>query len=265
MTFPLVFPSGVADGQTIFADEYEQLDVDHSKAINGVDGDVAAGALEFSDCDLTGTSSINISGPIETTDDVTAENVTATATLNTDELFASGAASFGSTVEVSGVLTVLDAVVVSSGTERIEADRIIVNRVLCESPGTQTIDTATATTLAVNFIADDTWVITLLNGADPTAAAVLSTVGAFTDTNGTAHLQLKPGSKVSILFKAGAGQVGGIGLHPNVFPASVIGLSPAELAGPQHGANDWMRVDLVNIGTAATPKYSATLTMGTTP
>ena len=67
MTFPLVWTSGVANGQTIPGSEFEQLDEDHSKSINGVDGDTVNGHIEFTDVELTGTSSINCTGNIVTT------------------------------------------------------------------------------------------------------------------------------------------------------------------------------------------------------
>lgn len=258
MTFPLVFPSGVADGQTIFADEYEQLDVDHSKAINGVDGDVAAGALEFSDCDLTGTSSINISGAIETSADVTAENLY----IGQDAFVDGNLEVHGNELIVNNDLSV--------GVSAF-APYLFTRRIIPISGGTQTIDTSTAAVLALDFTQHRDWLITLNNGADPTLPAVLATTTTLVDTHADSWREVPPKMKFTITFIAGAAQVGGIGLSPTaaVFPASFHGITKADRVGPRSGANgvgggtnDWMRVELENVGTTGTPRYACSMTMG---
>lgn len=264
MTFPREFPLGVPVGTVLTSPTVESMDINISKSINGVDGDTVAGAVIFTGSTLGGSSTVN------TTGDVTCDELTANGVANfNDDFFCVGDAAFGANCEISGILTVGDAIIVSGGTNRIETDRVIVNRVICTSPGTQSIDCSTGTVLALNFIADDTWVVTLSDSSDPTSCAILTTTCTLVDTNGTAHLQLKPGSKCSILFKAAAGQTGGIGLTPGIFPASFRGISDADMMGPRTGGatgfdgeEDWIRIDLVNIGTAAAPVYSCTLTMG---
>lgn len=256
MTFPLVWTSGVANGQVIPGSEFEQLDEDHAKAINGVDGDVAAGALEFSDCDLTGTSSVDITGPITTTQDVSCAN-----------LYASQDA------EVQGNLVVQgnDLQVVNDITVGVSAfiPYLFTRRILPISGGTQTIDTSTGTVLALDFTQHRDWLITLNNGAASTQPAVLATVATLVDTHADSWRKVEPKMKFTITFVAGAAQAGGIGLSTGVLPASFHGLTVADLVGPRSGAatgtggaNDWMRIELENIGTAGTPRYACSMTMG---
>lgn len=258
MTFPRIWPAGVAAAQELAPLEFETLDIDHTKAINGVDGDVVAGPLEFSDCDLTGTSSIDITGSIATT---TTVDVGTTLTV-VDEAFLNY-------LEVAG--NALFNGNLSLPTTGVDARTVLADRVVPRTIGTQTIETDTAEVLALDFTLHDTFVITLDNAGDPTAPAVLATVATLTDTSGTAELQVKPGAKLSITFKAGSTQTGGIGISSlaGVFPASFHGISKADLVGPRSGAlgvgggtNDWMRLELENIGTTGTPKYACKMTMG---
>ena len=258
MTFPLVWTSGVANGQVIPGSEFEQLDEDHSKAINGVDGDVAAGALEFSDCDLTGTSSVDITGPITTTQDVSCAN-----------LYVSQDA------EVQGNLVVQgnELQVVNDLSVGVSAfiPYLFTRRIIPISGGTQTIDTSTGTVLALDFTQHRDWLITLNNGANAALPAVLATISTLVDTHADSWRKVEPKMKFTITFVAGAAQAGGIGISPSiaVFPSSFHGLTKADLVGPRSGANgvggganDWMRIELENIGTAGTPRYACSMTMG---
>jgi hypothetical protein len=263
MSYTRQYPGGVPVGQVISSGNFEYWDISISTAIDGTGGGVYDGPVILTNTALTDDSYVDITG------DVACANVTASVSVNTVDLFVSDDAAFGDDVEISGILTVLDAILVTSGSNRIEADRILVNRILCASPGTQSIDCSTGTQLALNFITDDTWEITLSDSSDPTTCAILSTTVLLTDTSGTANLRVKHGSKITITFRAATGQIGGIGLSPGIFPASFLGIRAADLIGPRTGeisesggASDWIRMELENIGTETAPLYSVAITMG---
>lgn len=244
MTFPREFPLGVPALQVISPTNFENWDIRISQAVDGTGGGVYAGAIELTGALLSGTSAIDTDGNLTTTGDVTAANFIGTQTVSSDEVVA--VASFATTS--------------------------LPYRTSPRAVGSQTIDTSTGAVLALDFTTRDTWEITLNNGADPNEPAVLGTTATLTDTAGVGDpAEVKPGMKITVTFKAGAAQVGGIGISPSatVFPASFHGLTKADLVGPRSGANgvgggtnDWMRLELENIGTAATPKYACKMTMG---
>ena len=252
MTFPLVWTSGVANGQTIPGSEFEQLDEDHSKSINGVDGDTVNGHIEFTDVELTGTSSINCTGNIVTTGDITCE------ALNVDDVV------IGTSLSVPGFLAN------TITCQYVNSTISTAWRHQPENVGTQSIDCSTGTVLALNFLQYDHWIITLSDSSDPTTCAILTTVATLVDTSGGfPEVRVKPGAEYSITFKAAAGQIGGIGLSTGVFPARFRGLSAADLLGPRTGQvtetdgdEDWIRIDLINTGTTTAPIYSCSVTMG---
>lgn len=238
MTFPREYPLGVPAMQVITSTNFDNWDIRISKAINGVDGDTIAGAIEFENVTLTTNSAIDTDGNIVTTGDITGANIVGTQTIVGDDV-------------VAGSLFSTHA----------QPYRTVPRGV-----GSQTIDTSTGTVLALNFTTRDTWEIVLDNGADPAIVAALGTTATLVDTVGSPGDpgEVLPGAKISITFRAGAAQTGGIGISPSatVFPASFHGITKADLVGPRTGVNDWIRLELENIGTAATPKYACKITMG---
>lgn len=245
MTFPREYPLGVPSLQVISSQNFENWDVRISKAINGVDGDTIAGAVEFESALLTTNSAINTDGYIVTTGDVTAANVIGTQSVTSDSVVAESALATES-----------------------KAYRTVPRGI-----GAQTIDTSTGAVLALNFTTRDHWLITLENGADPAVPAVLATVATLIDTVASPGDpgEVLPMAKISIEFRASSSQTGGIGISSSatVFPASFHGLTKADLVGPRSGANtglggenDWIRIELQNIGTAAVPRYACTVSMG---
>ena len=252
MTFPREFPLGVPVGTVLTSPTIESMDINISKSINGVDGDLINGHIEFTDVELTGTCSINTSGNIVTTGDVTCDN------LNVND------------VVVGTSLSVPSLVVTTVTCDTVDASISKCNRHEPRDIGTQSIDCSTGTVLALNFLQYDHWLITLSDSSSPQACAVLTTTATLVDTSGGfPEVRVRPCAEYSITFKAAAGQVGGIGLSPGIFPASFRGLSAADLLGPRTGQvtetdgdEDWIRIDLINTGTTTAPIYSCSVTMG---
>lgn len=254
MTFPREYPLGVPAAQVISSQNFENWDIRISKAVDGVDGGAYSGAVELTNALLSGTSAVNTDGNIATTGDVECANVIVSQTASIEDMSATNAL-----VDIAQIET------------------CSVERMTCKTAGTQAIDTSSATVLALNFITRDTWIITLTNVSDPTAPAILSTVATLVDTDANADLRVKTGSKLSVLFIAGATQTGGIGIShtATVLPSSFRGLTKSDLIGPRGcgpisigtarglgGEHDWMRLDLVNVGTPTVPKYECTMSMG---
>lgn len=235
--------------------------------VDGAGGGTWNGAITLTDLDVRGTSSIDISGTIETSSWLEVGDFLNVGTNLTvvDETFLR-------VLEVSEGARFFDVVtfdIFADFTLGLNAQTILADRSGPKTIGTQTIDCDTATALTLDFTLHDHFVITLYSGGTPLALARYSTAVVITDTHATPERQVKPGWEIVIEFKADTGQHGGIGLLSSAFPASIIDKDPADFVGPStgqitgaDGANDWIRLRLTNIGSAATPRYTCKVEMG---
>lgn len=260
MTHPRTYPAGFPGGP-IPSSFLTALDRDLSECVDGVGGGPYSGPIELSDLEMTGTGSIDISGPIITSSFV---EIGVNLTVVDETFLRILEVSEGS--RFYGVAT-FD--IFADFTLGLNAQTILADRIGPKTIGTQSIDCDGATALALDFTLHDRFVITLFSGGDPTQLARYSTAVVLTDTHATPERQVKPGWEFVVKFVAGAGQAGGIGLLSSAFPASFIDKDPADFIGPstgQHtnadGENDWLELRLVNIGSAATPRYTCKVTMG---
>lgn len=240
-TYPGGFPGGPIPSSFLTA-----MDRDIAECVDGVGGGTYGGNIILTNLHVSGTSVWNTPG------DITAGTITATADVVTDGLSFSGAA---------GTWCALDTYV--------QARTILADRVVTTNAPAQALDTDSVTSASFDFTLNDTFEVSLVNGASSAQVATLTTAFTITDTSGTTELKVKKGAKISITFRAAAGQTGGIGLHPNCFPASFQGFDVAAAYGPQtgkftglDGEEDWMNLALENIGTDAAPVYSCRITMG---
>lgn len=235
--------------------------------VDGAGGGTWNGAITLTDLDVRGTSSIDISGTIETSSFlIVGDFVNIGTNLEVVDETLLRILQVTEYSQFNGIAT-FD--VFADFTLGLNAQTLLADRSGPKTIGTQTIDCDTSTALSLDFTLHDHFVITLYSGGTPLQLARYSTTVVLVDTHATPERQVKPGWEVVIMFKADTGQHGGIGLLASAFPASFVDKDPADFVGPStgqitgaDGANDWIELRLRNIGTAATPRYSCQVTMG---
>lgn len=235
----LVRPLGFTALSPLFASEMQLLQEQVERAVDGDTGGTWDGPVILTAAQLNGSSSINTTGSIETTDFVTADVIT------------------GNTVGAVGTITA--GTIASS--RRMSADKTNPRTV-----NAQTINCAGgAANLTVDFTLYQAFDITLTDSGGSHITAVLATITINTTTVTVAD-RVQAGERFTLNFRTA--QNGGLGLALTALPVSVTGYTKSDLIGPRGGvesagggaaatggATDFLQLELEQVGTPLSPAF----------
>jgi hypothetical protein len=232
--FPRVKPLGWSLFDILASALMNQLDIDHSKSVNGDDGGTWGGPVIFTNATLSGTSTVNTSGDITTSGTILAP------TIN------------GNTITAS-----LDLVAGDS----LKAFTVMGNKTQPQAVFTASYDVnATLGVVgALDFTANDTFDLTLTDGSGAGTVAQLGSLTIAACTNANTDKEVKKGAKIVIRIHttqpAGAQTTDGA-----TWPASFAFASQADKAiNLLPGQFSYYELELEQVGTPAAPSFLASV------